>query len=686
MTEMFNVGVRVSLIDRVSRQLGLLGGRFGAVDARVVSLQRSLNALSMQRDLTWRRAQLARKADQDALRDMRMRYSAMGAAGSGASEDERAALRRRIVAREERAGIARDAERLRLTRLTNRELETRSRVARDLARHQMVRAGVGVAASAVALDLLYRATRAAGELQTVETNLRAIYQWTRPQTQTLRKQAFTMQSQLGNITAAQFEKLALALQGGGLSAKATRAVLPETARVADVMAFRYHMPLKETAVELAQLANLFNLRTAKSFKPMAEAALHASLIAPGSLSELQTQASYVAPLMRKGFSWRDVLALSVAAQREGGRGAISPENLATLLTRVQTAGNPLVTRGLAYAAALNMGLPQFLKSHPHFTLPQLLSRLEQDRKREGSQQYLANSRLLFGVAGSRTAQQLSKPQTVAMLGSVERQMAAMAPARVMVNKYLNTLAGQSRLLGSNFKSLGQVVGGPLVPDLQKFVGALAKGTGDLTKYLEAHKKTTDFLSKGLALGALYTGGRSIIKLASWWQKFRTAKIAKAAGAGGDDAAAGDVAGADVAGGATAASGATAGSWLNPLALLAAEALMTYNAWQHRHMAGVKGTLDRSALIGGLPRLLGDAATHEITALVARAEKLFDGRAPAAPHTNITINVNGAGKPHEVARHVVKALTRGMVEGVRSGAVTGQPMHRPQPPLTPAGRT
>lgn len=524
MSEMFNVGTRIYLIDRVSRDLERIGGVFMSTAARVATLQRGIDSLGASRMLAGRRAQLAARVDRDALAAMNARYSTMLASGNLESDlVARRALHAKIIERTERGSIRRDAERLalqrNLTRQTQLQAAAEAELAAGAARRGMLVGGAEFIGSAIGLDLGVHAAKAAAQLQVRERTLQTVYGYTRAQTNAQRLQAFGLQQRLGNMSAADVEQMRLTLLGAGLSKRTAGAVLPETALVSDVLYRVRHEPIQQTAAKLAQFANLMNLRTAAQFKPFGEILMKASLIAPGSMSELLTQSSYLAPLMRRGFSARSVIRLATVAQREGGRGAISPENLATLLARMQVAANPLATHGLAYLASIRLGIPKFLAAHPHFNMQQMLHLFQSDRARLGSPQFLAYGKMLFGVQGLRTLEQLSRPQTADMLEHVRHEMRKMGTAAQINARLQDTLTGQTALLATNFKSLAQVIGGPLIAPLQAFNHLLAATVGDATTVMAHHKTTTSILGRAAFTSLLFGAGGGLAKLSGSALKF-----------------------------------------------------------------------------------------------------------------------------------------------------------------------
>jgi hypothetical protein len=542
----FNVSVLLSLRDRVGPGLRMLSRDFSTAERRVRDLRLSLRTLEMQHALTARRGALASQADKDSLALLNARHNKLLALG--ATEQNLAALRQSnaaIAAREERSAIRRASQQLTLTRQLNRESQLRSAIqaeeAAGAARAGMVRGGIMLAGGALGVGLGVHAAKEAAQLQTRERFLQAIYGYTPRQTSGIRSQAFTLQQQLGNLSAGDVEQMRLTLLGAGLSRRTAGAVLPEVARVSDVLLAARGTSLAQSAAQLGQIANLLGARTAAQFRPVGEMLMKAALVSPGSLGVLQTQASYLAPLLRRGFSANDLVRLAVVAQREGGQGAISPENLSSLLARVQVMGSPMAPMALggrSYYAAMQLGLPQFVRGHPHYTFGQFEHLMVADRRRLGSTQFLTFAKMLFGTDGLRTVEQLAKPQTEAMLEHVRRQLAHMGSSAQINAARLNTLEGQLGLLHSNFHSLIQVIGQPLVGPLQQFNKLLASGVGEMTVVMNRHKAATSMLGRAAFTTSMFAAAGGALKgtaMALRWAASRGWLTNAAKFAGGIDA-------------------------------------------------------------------------------------------------------------------------------------------------------
>lgn len=519
----FNVSVLVSLQNRAARGLTALSRDFSSTERRARELQMRLRMLEMSQSVMAKRATLAAQADKDAISLLGQRHAKLLALGDLESTlAQRRQLNAAIRQREERAALRRASEQLAMTRQLNREAQVRGQIASEeaagAARAGMIRGGIALGAGLLGIGFGVHAAKQAGQLQMNETLLRALFGYSPQQTAGIRSQAFALQQRLGNLTASQVEQTLLELQQAGLSRRTAGAILPEVASAADVLLRARGTPIDQTATTLAQLSNLFNARTAGQFRPIGEAAFKASLLAPGSLGMLQTQAGYLSPLLRRGFSPIDLIKLAVVAQRLGGEGAVSPENLSSLLIRAQVAGGPLAPMALGgrgYYGAMRLGLPQFLHAHPHFGIGQFLGLLQSDRQRLGSQQFLTLSKLAFGTEGLRTIEQLSKPQTLVMLRQLTQQMDRMQSSARVNAASLNTLYGQMGLLRSNVGSLIQVLGQPLVGPLQTFNHLLAQTAGSLTTIMNRHPKTTAALGQVGFTASLFAAARGGLSSVSW---------------------------------------------------------------------------------------------------------------------------------------------------------------------------
>lgn len=492
----YNVRVLATLRDRVSTGLQLMAGNLARTAERTALLQRRLAELGTTEAISRRRAALNAQTDQRIIGLLGQRHAKLLAVSNlESTAAQRATLNAQIRERGERASIRRASEQLRLTRQLNQQAVIRAQIeqqaALSSARAGMLRGGLMLGAGAVGLDLAVHGAKAAGQLQLREAVLRAVYGYSRGQTARIRTQAFGLSQTLGNLSAGDVEQLRLSLLGSGLSRRATGAVLPEVARVTDILNAVRGAPLQATAAQMGQIANLLGARSAARFRPIGESLLHAGLIAPGSMSELLTQSNYIAPLMRRGFNAQSIIRLAVLSQQLGGRGAMSPENIATFLARLQitksTRGMALALGGRQLIAAQWLGLPEFIHKHPHFNLPQLQSLLMQDRKRLGTTKFLTDATMLWGLSGMRTAEQLSQPQIAQMLKTVAARMKAMGSSAQMNAKLLDTLPRQIKLLHTNMRSFGQALSAPLVRPLQDINHILAATAGRLTLMFAHHK-------------------------------------------------------------------------------------------------------------------------------------------------------------------------------------------------------
>ncbi len=77
MARMFNVAVDVRLIDRVSRDIGIIGRGFTSAERRVQSLQRALDGLQTKHGLYVQRARMSQQIDRDATIAMQRRLGVM---------------------------------------------------------------------------------------------------------------------------------------------------------------------------------------------------------------------------------------------------------------------------------------------------------------------------------------------------------------------------------------------------------------------------------------------------------------------------------------------------------------------------------------------------------------------------------------------------------------------------------
>lgn len=648
----FNVSVLLSLRDRVGPGLRMLSRDFSTAERRVRDLRLSLRTLEMQHALTARRGALASQADKDSLALLNARHNKLLALGN--TEANLAALRQSnaaIGAREERAAIRRASQQLTLTRQLNREAQLRSAIqteeAAGAARAGMVRAGIGLAVGAVGIGVGVHAAKEAGQLQTRERFLQAIYGYTPAQTARQRTQAFAIQRQLGNMTAGDIESMRLSLLGAGLSRRTAGAILPETARISDVLFARYGTPLNQTATQLAQFANLFGARTAAQFRPMGEELMRGALIAPGSMGELLTQSSYLAPLMRRGFNWRDLTALSIVAQREGGRGSVSPENLASLLARVQVAGSPLAPMALggrSFYAAQQLGLPRFLHAHPNFTFSQFDKLMLSDRHRLGSTQFTTFAKLMFGQEGLRTVLQLARPQTAMMFEQVRHQLSHMGNSAQINAARLNTLQGQIGLLHSNFHSLIQVVGQPLVGPLTTFNRLLATTTGELTVAMNHHRAVssaivrTGFTAAGLGVAR---GALSGAAMALRWAVTKGWFVNSGKFAAGLDAISGAL------------------GRLFPLVM----------AWQvgtsvgHQVAKAQMGFAKKYTPHGQSPLVYGTFGGYPFLNLSPNATH------PAAVHVHGNIHLHGVQNPKQLAKQLHGHIAKHLATGLKAGTLS-----------------
>jgi hypothetical protein len=518
----FNVQVLATLRDRVSQNLGLIGAAFGRTETRVVAMRRALADLQMAQGLTMRRSVLSARTDERAISLLGQRHARLLALGeTEATLAQRRALNAKISERTERASINRASQQLALTRSINKEADLRNAIAAEqaasAAKSSMLRGGLMLAGGVVGLDLARHAAMAAGHLQLRERMLEVGYGYSRAQTAGIRTRAFALSQTLGNLSAGDVEQLRLSLLGAGLSRRTAGAVLPEVARVADVLGAVRGAPIQGTATELGRIANLFGARTARQFRPIGESLLHAGLMSPGSLGELLTQSSYIAPLMRKGFNAQSIIRLVVLSQQLGGRGAVSPENLATFLARLQvtksTTGMALALGGRSLIAARWLGLPEFIRQHPHYNLPELQGLLMRDRERLGSTKFLTYSQMLWGASGLRTAEQLSRPQIGTMLSAITRRMDAMGSSAQMNAQLLNTLPRQITLLHTNLKSLVQATGAPMVRPLEALNHILAQAAGGLTTGFARHKGAAALVGgteATVSTLALIGGGASLL--------------------------------------------------------------------------------------------------------------------------------------------------------------------------------
>lgn len=522
MASEFNVQVLATLRDRVSSGLRLMSAGFVRTEQRADLLRRRLHELQITQGLMNRRAMLSTKTDERVISLLGQRHAKLLAVSDlEATAARRAALNAQIRERSERASIRRASEQLRLTRQLNQQVAIRAQIEQEAAlssaRAGMVRGGLALGGGLVGLDLAVHGAKAAGSLQLRERTMQAVYGYSGSQMARIRTQAFGLSRTLGNLSAGDVEQLRLSLLGAGLSRRATGAVLPEVARTVDVLNAVRGMPVQATAAQMAQIANLFGARSASRFRPIGESLLHAGLIAPGSLSELLTQSSYIGPLMRRGFNAQSIIRLAVLSQQLGGRGAVSPENLATFLARLQITktqqGMALALGGRSLIAARWLGLPGFIRQHPNYDLADLQHLLMHDRERLGTTRFLTYAQMMWGASGLRTAEQLSQPQIATMLSTVARRMQAMGSSSQMNAALLDTLPRQITLLRTNLRSLVQATGAPLVAPLQALNHTLAMTTGNLTGFFAHHKGASALVGRTEATAAAFAaigGGASLL--------------------------------------------------------------------------------------------------------------------------------------------------------------------------------
>lgn len=668
MNEMFDVGVRIRLIDRASRDLLRLGGLFGRTETAAAGLRRELGYLERTRLLSMRRAQLSERMDRAGLQILYARQAAVLREGASAETlAKNRALNEQIATRTERASIRRTAEQLALQRSITKETQLRAAIeaetAASAARSTMWRGGLELAGGVIGLDFAKHITMAAAKLQTRERFLEAIYGMTPQQTHALRMRAFTLQQTLGNISAGDVEQMLLVLRGAGVSGRTANAVLPEVARIADVLYSVRGTSLDQTAKQLGQFANLFGARTAAQFKPIAELLMKASLLAPGSMSELLTQSSYLAPLLRQGFSWRNLIQLAVTTQREGGRGAISPENLATVIARLQLMQGhlgPFAVGGRAWIGASRLGLPQFEKEHPHFTLQQFETFLEQRRKLLGTRRFTTDASLAFGLAGLRTVLQLSTTQTVHELARVVAQLKKMGSSAKVNAARLDTLDGQLKLVHSNLHSLSQALGQPLVGPLQTLNAMIARLTAGAIFATKHATVLTDIAVQIGATTALFGSMAGALRLVGGALEFAAAR--------------GFLTGATrFATGIEAIADAISAAL--PL-VLAAEA-----ASKLAHHVGKSAAL-ANPLIGGYGSV-GQSGWSLYQHFYGHAPPLFAGYNPPTPEAKLDlrpvhIHLHGTPNPRAVARELIIGLRNGSLgKGgtARPMSVSGHMLHR-----------
>ena len=649
MSQYFDVGIGVYLASRITGDLMRIAGGFRNADFAVRRMEQSITMLTAQHELLGRRMLVTNQINQDSIQLMKDRETALLMAGdTEANLVQREQLAARIRAAEARSAIQQEETQLRLKRMSNdlteRQIaltEAQARAQREVAMTNIRTGAIGLGVgAALAVPPLLMA-KAAGHLQMTNRQLESIYGFSPSLIRSTTAQSLQLQQHLGLFTMTSLQQLLGQLMGAGLSRRTALAIRPEVANIADVLALQQHTPIADTARVSAQIANLFGATTPAKFTPIAENLMRAALITPGGLNTLEGQLSYFAPLVKKGMTSQQMLQFAVMSQYIGAaRGALSPQNLSTFLSRFAMAGNPFVGgRQMGYAEML--GIPQFRAAHPGYSLNQMVSFLERDRARMGDRQFEQVSSALFGVSrGYRTLLALTEPKLADRLRELTDRMNGIGSSAKMQGEILNTLEGQYKLFGTNLDALGIELGAPLVRPLQEVNGLLASMAAGLTNMAAHHQDTVGVLDQWAVTTGILIGGASGLKLlAGAFEMFTGGSLAAALlGLAG------------------------------PMALLAAAITAATVAWEHRHQ--IEHWWDKSSWFN---RILG-IANPAVEGLVQHFEHeaherhinrqargaILDPIMPGVHIEHLHINLPSVGNAKQFARelheHVRRAVT------------------------------
>lgn len=340
----YNVSVRVSLIDQVSRRLALMSGSFGGTERMALQLQRRLREMEGSRFLSVRRAELAQRVDRDALSAMNMRYAKILATGDlEHTQQERTILNRKIIAREQASSIRRQEESLRLQKLSNDMAEKRAALNRTriAARGERVMSGLatvgGVAAigAGVAFGGIELA-RAGLPITKLKAQLQIAGGLNRHEVDALASRARSISGHLAVVDWEQEMQIALQLYKT-VQPKLAAAMLKPVSYAADLTKLMDRGPLDASAGQFAQISNILGATTQRQTLQVSTAIANVlrsggAGVTMGELANWSTYVGSVIPGRTPGQRAKQMEEWGVLSGRYGKlQGAFSGENIRNLL-------------------------------------------------------------------------------------------------------------------------------------------------------------------------------------------------------------------------------------------------------------------------------------------------------------------------------------------------------------------
>jgi len=502
----FNVSVRVSLIDQVTRSLAAMAGAFGGTERMALNLKRRLRELSATRALSIQKSQLAQRVDRDALTLLNARYSKLMTLGDlEATQEERRQLNARIVATEQRAQIRRQVEMIRLQRESNDIAEKRALLGRALvaARGERMMAGlgavggVGAIGAGLTLGTLELAKKGLAITQ-LQSQLQIAGGLNQKQVQALSQRALALSQKLGVIDFGSELKMALQLYQT-LPAKLASQMLGPVSFAADLAQLMNRGSAVTSAGQIARSANILGaVNPGQAFAVSTDIAnvlrSGGAGITMGELSNFMTFVGGVMPGRTVAQRAAQMESWALLAGRFGGlQGAFSGENIQHLVRQLTQPKS-----GLEVAAIQQLERFGLARRPDQRTFGNILMALRRGETAQPNAMLRTLDLLLGrspGVAMAHLIQRLS-PQTIQGIANAPLHNLTI---QQMWAVQMKSASGQFEQMNSRLKTLSQVIGVQLDPSLKTTSGYISGMAAQLTAFVQQHPQGLKLLGQDVAL-------------------------------------------------------------------------------------------------------------------------------------------------------------------------------------------
>ena len=326
-----------------------------------------------------------------------------------------------------------------------------------------------------------------------------------------------------NIDVAKMGKLIAT--GTGLGASQVSSLIPVYAKFADVQQLMKGTPFEESTKSGIRLAHTAQHYDSESLGKYLDLLTKASLIIPGSLSEVGTALKYSQGIAKTalGINDNNVILLISLLNRLGFSTSRGGTNLVAALTRTIPGvfGSGLLKgRSNEALRAMNMtdekGHSRFFVNGKFDAFAWMRGLSEYVAKTFASkpeaiarQDIMKNFQRAFGTQGSRVAALFSDPQALTQLKLIGQSFQSYGGVESMQEKFADESVTQKFINAkTNFVSALTEIGWTLLPMATKWLTSLNIGLKNLITWITNNPKKVEFLSKAfVSLGvAMMLGG------------------------------------------------------------------------------------------------------------------------------------------------------------------------------------